>query len=155
MTQLEIIARMYEVLSQCSREDIEAAARSPGLLPEFRSSLKLLAKAHKRLLEGSAKYPRRKPSSHRGSLRDYEQAIVAAVMNTQQFPSNEHIASFLNKLGVGVSFNKKDGRKRMCNKLLRSLGRASVEKQEKVLRRLDASNSETAGWFQAIRGGQD
>lgn len=155
MTQLEIIAKMYELLSRCNRQNIEAAARSPGILPEFRRSLEYLAKTHELLSEASVKHPKRAPSPRKGLHLVYEPAVVAAVMNTQRFPSNEHLAAFLNKLGIGVSFNKKDGRKRMCGKLCRRLELVSVEKREKILRRLEASNSETAGWFDAIRGGHN
>lgn len=156
MTQLEIIARVYDILSRWSRKDILAAARTPGLLAELRRSLEHLAEASDKL--GTASYskrPKDESSSpgHQVSRQDYEQVVTETIKNNHRFPSNDKLAAFLNKLGLDVSFNKKDGRQRMCDKTLRSLERSSSDEREKVLKRLaNAADSETAGWFKAIRG---
>lgn len=156
MTQLEIIARVYDILSRWSRKDILAAAQTPGLLSELRRSLELLAEASDKLgRESSSRRPKDESSSpgHQVTRQDYEHAVTETINNNSRFPSNEKLAAFLNKLGLSVSFNRKDGRKRMGGKLLRSLERTSTNEREKVLSRLlNAANSETAGWFKAIRG---
>ena len=107
----------------------------------------------KRPRERPKKGARATPASPQIS-QAYEKKVSELVLDSRFFPTNEELASYLNGIGLDVSFHKKDGRDRIRRKLLRSLQRTPVSERDNLVSRILAAlpKTETAGWFEAIRG---
>ena len=166
MNPLEILSRIYSLLSECKGDEIRAAADIAQASPELAQALKSLAAA-KRQIEQRQGAPKRQTSPSQAKPTEaaapsqgkdranngYDAVLRQLVLEKQVFDSNEDLVRYLNGLDLGISFRRKDGRSEMLNRLLRHFSSLNYEQRREALSRIMPvlPKSETAGWFEAIR----
>lgn len=155
MKDLEILARLYDFLATWPSADFARICHSAHVEPEVRACLRALADARRSL---EKRYSASGTSSARNRMSDeppYERRIRELVLNRKYHHTTEELTRHLNSIGLlSIKFNKRDGRKRMSDKLLRNLKKLSSKDRHECLTRLFAAlpKSETSEWFEAIRG---
>ncbi len=169
MRELELMGHLIQFLGRYSWKELEAANRAvhgPGWLHEC---LHVLTSTRRQFEEHTkrnggfrlefaiqARSCRPRPYAHAETQldRSIEDRILSLVHDREMFKSNADLCSYLSHQGLGPGFRPKDGRKRIANRVLRVLASLGPERQRKLLARLFRMlpESETAGWFKAIRG---
>lgn len=171
MNTFEILARVFDLLGACTSEELDAAANAVNISPAVQACLHSLAeakreielRAHPPASSGNAGGRRNRVSSHTGKREKtrqanaYERKVERLMLTDGVFNTNRKLADHLNSVELGVSFHEKDGRKRMHAKLLRSLSNLSPKDRSKKITSLFRvlPKSETAGWFDVIRGNKE
>ncbi len=168
MTELEIVGQLLEFLGRYSEKEFEATLKgtdAPGWLMEC---LHALASARRHLevesrhlgrfhLELAVRARKARPTTDRGlttSLdRSSQRSVRSLIEDTQPFASNRELCDYLNSLGLDIVFRPREGRKQIADKVLAILGKIPLKEQQRMLKRLFCvlPESETAGWFRAIR----
>lgn len=165
---MQILSRIYDLLSQCSTDELRQASKLTGDASELSEAIYLLAafkqkSAHK---GGPKSAGRRGPSSSYGptkrsritksSTNGLSKKLSDVVLTKEYFHTNQQLAKFLRELKVPIKIDAKDSRKRVLIKLQNWLDNLPQEEQRnayiELLRVLPPS--ETAGWFDAIRSSQ-
>ena len=168
MNALEIIGKLYTLLSECNSRELGEAASIAGD-SDLGFALAELAKA-KQAIESKqhGKHNRRVPTNSQPSVvpshdqstkripprNGIESRLERIVLDPRVISSNSELAIFLTSLGLDATFRKKDGRQIMLRKLLDAIYSLDADSKKRVLSTLFSvlPKTETSGWFDAIRG---
>ena len=163
---MQILARLYDLLSQASEKDLREAAKLAGEESDLTDVILMLARFKR--VSGRARAGRvgssprlkkstvsSKSSNHRSVFPSNGAArkLAEVILSKEYFPTNRELAKYLKNAGVPFSVNAKDSRKRVFNKIVNWLNKLPHERQRKAYMELlrVLPPSETAGWFDAIR----
>jgi hypothetical protein len=168
--QIKALAKLYEFLSEFSERELLAAARMTSVPTDLRSALKFLASARAdlggnalRSRENSAKQnlilgmdEKGQGAGTGGIYEDAKmrQVLERIVLDPTYFKSSRDLVEQLNNLGLSISFEPKDGRKRILTRTSQALASMGRKEQKRItdgLMRL-LEKDQTAGWFRVIRG---
>jgi len=161
-----VLARVIELLADCSEQDFLAAAQLSlsATSPELSGALVALAAARKSFerpknrlaTQGLEMLPpvvkaSRRPTTPNDSLRATFQRLFS---NHLVFKSKKDLQAYLKSQGINVEIGSKDSGGRIASRVVKALD-VLPNKQRRALfadlsRRAPAS--ETEGWFQVIRG---
>lgn len=161
MSAYEVIGKLYAFLNEYNSGELSEAARIVAST-DLGNALQELSKV-KQQQEGGRPQQDVRPAVRRHvdaptdaprKRNGVESKVSAIVLDSSLFASNVEVAKFLTSLGLGITFRKKDGRQLMLRKLMDALYTLDDEAKKRTLSKIYGMlpKSETAGWFDAIRG---
>ena len=163
MDALEILSRVYSLLSDCRSNEIRNAsmiADSSDLRNALNSLARLKSSIEKKQRNAAKRTKKFVETDQQQKMfpmkpsNGYEKILQKMLFDTKLFPMNADVSSFLISLNLRTNFRGKDGRIAMYDKLLRTLKRMRPSYRRQTLLKFQGllPKSETAGWFEAIRG---
>ena len=162
MDSMEVLSRVYALLGDAESRDLDKAAR---LVPdsELSQALHLLARYRHRHRASSRRSARVTTRPVQETLLPNSRAVSTPMINgvhkrikllSAMIPSTKELVRYLNETGLAIRFDRKAGRARMLERLAQHLESLSVKDQLRHVPRVFRAlpKSETAEWFDAIRG---
>lgn len=158
MDPLEILARLYAMLSECTSTDLRRAAHAVPPRSKLHRALLMLSQ-YRATVRGQREVDSETGSRGTSGMRsmqpqsDAVREAVAKIAQSKHFESTKRLVAHLNSASIGVRFSTKDGRQRILSKLTRLIQDAETPRERaSLLRRISAGvpSDETANWFRAI-----
>lgn len=160
MDSMQILSRIYDLLSQCTDQQLKDAARLAGEDTELAEALMMLY-SFKRSAKRRRPIPGKRPRSTATVVRGQSKftsnglgkQLSDVVLTKQYFPTNRELVDHLRRSKVPFNVSVKDSRKRILGQIVRWIDKMPPEKQKSTYMNLlrVLPQSDTAGWFDAIR----
>ena len=167
MDAMQILSRLYDLLSQSSEKDLRDAARLAGDDSDLADAIIILAgfkrvsgKAQQSSLGSGSNQPRKhrrstRPTSQRSMFppNGADKKLADVILSKKFFKTNKELGKYLSHVNVPFRVDVKDSRKRIYNKIVNWLEQLPSDRQRIAYMELlqVLPPSETAGWFDAIR----
>lgn len=167
MDSMQILSRLYDLLSQSTAEELSHAAKLTRANTELSKAINMLA-AYKRKSERRGKNRTQPEDSEleEPSLKSSRRVVTSSnvmdkklaelVLSKKYFKTNHDLSNYLKKTHIPIRIDAKDSRKRVLNKLQNWVNKQPQDKKriayDKLLREL--GTNETSGWLGVIRSSQ-
>lgn len=157
MNSYQILAAIFDLLSDCDEADLQRAARQFGDDRQLSACLACLASVRSRQNPLQAETIARAyddgPRDGDVSVGMVLDSVMHFLEESRALRSTRALAAFLNRLGLQGRFRAQEGRKSMLLKLGKLVGETSPEARRAIASRfaMMAGSMDTKEWYHTIR----
>ena len=152
---IQIIGRLFDFLSSYEPEELSKAASSSLVTDNVRGALLALARARAEHRAARAPSPTASPANGVSRQSEFlESEVQATLSDTTILPTSADVVSALERVGIRVVSNRKDGRARVVERAKREFSHLPPRERDRRYKQLlrELRPTETEGWFKVIRG---
>ena len=164
----KILSDLHRILSFATSEQLASTSRSPNVSTHIKYALEALAKERELTADKKPTSQISKIKSHNTSekstsstvhrlktmhpLNDETRHLVHKVLNdSPRFAKKSDIVHFASSVGAQLEIRSKDNKKRVINKFMAALEKASRPQLSRVLRQVfSGQDKQTEGWIELI-----